>query len=68
MKKLLSLVLALVMMVSMASASATTELKELNTYETAAREIETLCVNYTQAAVDIRILLNCLENLLASNI
>ena len=41
MKKLLSLILALVMVLSVASIAGAEELTELNTYETQARELET---------------------------
>ena len=41
MKKLLALVMALCMVLSVASLASADELKNLNTYETQARELET---------------------------
>ena len=47
MKKLLSIVLALVMVLSVASVASAEELTNLNTYETQARELETWNVHYS---------------------
>ena len=67
MKKLLSLVLALVMVLSVAAVASADELTELNTYETQARELETWNVHYSQAAVDLNVLCNLVDGLLTND-
>ncbi len=67
MKKLLSLVLALVMLLSVASMAGAEELTELNTYETQARELETWNIHYSQAAADLNILCNLIDGLLTND-
>ncbi len=68
MKKLFALVLALVMMASVAAIPAgAEELKELNTYETQARELETWNVHYSQAAADLNVLVNLIDGLLTND-
>ena len=67
MKKLLSLVLALVMLLSVASIASAEELTELNTYETQARELETWNIHYSQAAADLNILCNLFDGLLTND-
>jgi len=67
MKKLLSLVLALVMLMSVASIASADELTSLNTYETKARELETWNIHYSQAAADLNILCNLIDGLLTND-
>jgi oligopeptide transport system substrate-binding protein len=68
MKKVLSLVLALSMLLTFAVATASAdELKELHTYELTSREMETFNVHYSQGAVDLNILSNCTDALLSND-
>lgn len=68
MKKALSLVLALCMMLSIAVVSASAdEITDLRTYETTAREMETFNPHYSQAAVDLNVLSNCIDGLLTND-
>ncbi len=68
MKKLLSLVLAVIMLAAVAAIPASAdELTELNTYETQARELETWNVHYSQAAADLNILCNLIDGLLTND-
>lgn len=68
MRKVLTLVLALCMALSLFAATAgADELKELHTYETTAREMETFNAHYSQGAVDLNILSNCIDGLLTND-
>ena len=67
MKKLLSLVLALIMVLSVASFASADELTNLNTYETQARELETWNIHYSQAAADLNVLCNLIDGLLTND-
>ena len=67
MKKLLSLVLALIMLLGAVSLASADELTELNTYETQARELETWNVHYSQAAADLNVLCNLFDGLLTND-
>ena len=68
MKKLLSLVLALAMLATLAVTGASAEeLKNLNTYETKARELETWNIHYSQAAADLNVLCNLYAGLLTND-
>ena len=67
MKKLLSIVLALVMILSVASIAGAEELTNLNTYETQARELETWNIHYSQAAADLNVLTNLYDGLLTND-
>ena len=67
MKKFLSIVLALVMLLSVASIASAEELTELNTYETQARELETWNIHYSQAAADLNVLCNTFDGLLTND-
>ena len=67
MKKLLSFVLVLVMLLSVASFAGAEELTELNTYETQARELETWNIHYSQAAQDLNVLCNLFDGLLTND-
>ena len=67
MKKLLALVLAVAMILSVASIAAADELTNLNTYETQARELETWNIHYSQAAADLNVLCNLFDGLLTND-
>ena len=67
MKKLLALVMALCMVLSVASMASADEIKNLNTYETQARELETWNIHYSQAAADLNVLTNCFDGLLTND-
>ena len=67
MKKVLSIVLALALLLGMASFASADELTELNTYETQARELETWNVHYSQAAADLNVLCNLFDGLLTND-
>ena len=67
MKKLLSLVLALVMVLGVMSFASADELTNLNTYETQARELETWNIHYSQAAADLNVLCNLIDGLLTND-
>ena len=67
MKKLLALVLAVVMLVSMAAIASADELTSLNTYETQGRELETWNIHYSQAAADLNVLCNLFDGLLTND-
>ena len=92
MKKTIALLLALLMVLSLAACgkqndetktedgktqsqteetkteeTATEELKNLNTYETKARELETWNIHYSQAAADLNVLCNLIDGLLTND-
>ena len=67
MKKILSLVLALAMLLGIASIASADELTSLNTYETQARELETWNIHYSQAAADLNVLCNLIDGLLTND-
>ena len=67
MKKMLSVVLALAMILSVASLAMAEELTNLNTYETKARELETWNIHYSQAAADLNVLTNCFDSFCLSH-
>ena len=68
MKKLLSLVLVLALLATVCvSVASADELKNLNTYETQARELETWNVHYSQAAQDLNVLCNLFDGLLTND-
>ena len=67
MKKILSLVLAVMMLLGVCSFAAADELTELNTYETQARELETWNIHYSQAAQDLNVLCNLFDGLLTND-
>ena len=67
MKKYLSFVLALVLVLtSIAFTASADEIKDLRAYETIAREMETWCYHYSQAAVDLNVLSNFYDHLLTN--
>ncbi len=68
MKKVLSLVLALSLIMTFAAFSASAaEIKDLHTYELASREMETFNAHLSQGAVDLNILSNCTDALLTND-
>ena len=68
MKKLTSVVLSAAMIASMAAIPASAgEIKDLDTYETTARELETWNVHYSQAAADLNVLCNLFDGLLTND-
>ena len=68
MKKYLSFVLALVLVLTIIAFTASAdEIKDLRAYETIAREMETWCYHYSQAAVDLNVLSNFYDHLLTND-
>lgn len=70
MKKTLSLVLALALLMTMAFAAvpaSADELTELHTYETTARELEKWNIQLSQAAQDLNVLNNLIDGLLTND-
>ena len=67
MKKTLSLVLAIVLMLGCMSFAGAEEIKNFKDYQTQANEMETFCYHYSQAAVDLNVLSNCYEHLLTND-
>lgn len=68
MKKHLSFVLALVLVLtSIAFTASADEIKDLRAYETTNREMETWCYHYSQAAVDLNVLSNFYDHLLTND-
>ena len=69
MKKLLSLVLALAMVLSMAvvTTASAAEITDLRSYETTSREMETFNIHSSQLANDLNVLVNCIDGLLTND-
>ncbi len=67
MKKALSLILALVLVLSCVCVASADEIKNFRDYQTQANEMETFCYHYSQAAVDLNVLSNCYEHLLTND-
>ena len=68
MKKYLSFVLALVLVLtSIAFTASADEIKDLRAYETTNREMETWCYHYSQVAVDLNVLSNFYDHLLTND-
>lgn len=67
MKKIMSLVLALMLVLGSVSFAAADEIKNFKDYQTQANEMETFCYHYSQAAVDLNVLSNCYEHLLTND-
>ena len=78
MKKTLAILLALLMVLGLAVActkdpgdtptpAKAEGLKNLNTYETKARELETWNIHYSQAAADLNVLCNLIDGLLTND-
>ena len=58
MKKTLTLVLVLALIFGCVNFASAEEIKNFRNYETQAREMETFCYHYSQAAVDLNVLSN----------
>ena len=67
MKKIVSLVLALMLVLGCVSFASADEIKNFKDYQTQANEMETFCYQYSQAAVDLNVLSNCYEHLLTND-
>lgn len=68
MKKYLSIVLVLVLMLSSVSFVASAdEIKDLRDYQTIANEMETFCYQYSQRAQELNVLSNCVDHLLTND-
>lgn len=67
MKKMLSLVLAALMVLSMVPMAGAEEITDFVDYETTAREMESFCYHYSQQAVDLNVLSNLYDHLLTNN-
>lgn len=70
MKKTLSMVLAIAMMLTMLLAAipaSAEELTDLRTYQTVANEMEYFNIHSSQGAVDLNVLTNCLDGLLTND-
>ena len=67
MKKIVSLVLALMLVLGCMSFASADEIKNFKDYQTQANEMETFCYHYSQAAVDLNVLSNCYEHLLTND-
>ncbi len=67
MKKIMSLVLALVLALGCVSFASADEIKNFKDYQTQTNEMETFCYHYSQAAVDLNVLSNCYEHLLTND-
>ena len=68
MKKYLSLVLALMLVLSSVAFTASAdEIKDFRAYEVASREMETWCYHYSQLANDLNVLSNFYDHLLTNN-
>ncbi len=70
MKKTMSLVLAIAMMITMLLAAvpaSADEITDLRTYQTVANEMESFNVHGSQMAVDLNVLVNCIDGLLTND-
>lgn len=67
MKKLIALLLALAMTVSMMAVAGAAPITNFNDYQTQANEIETYCIQHSQGAVDLNVLSNCIDGLLTND-
>ena len=69
MKKTLSMVLAIAMMITMLFAvpASADEIKELHTYQIVTSEMEYFNIHSSQGAVDLNVLTNCLDGLLTND-
>ncbi len=67
MKKMLSLVLAALLVLSMVPMASAEEITDFVDYETTAREMESFCYHYSQQAVDLNVLSNLYDHLLTNN-
>ena len=67
MKKALSFILAIALVLSCVSFAGAEEIKNFKDYQTQANEMETFCYHYSQAAVDLNVLVNCFDHLLTND-
>lgn len=67
MRKLLALLLAAAMLLSVAAVASAAEITDLRTYETQNRELETWNVHYSQNASDLNVLTNLFDGLLTND-
>ena len=67
MKKLLSLVLVLGLVLSLAATASADPLTNYVDYQTQASEVEYWCIQHSQGAVDLNVLCNCIDGLLTNN-
>lgn len=67
MKKMLSLVLAVAMLVSMVAVASAAPITDYDDYQTTANEMETFCIQHSQSAVDLNVLANCIDGLLTND-
>lgn len=67
MKKILSLVLALAMLMSVVGTASAAEITDLITYETTNRELEIFNILLSQEAKDLNVLTNCYDPLLTND-
>lgn len=67
MKKLLSLVLAVAMLTSMAAVAYAAPITDYDDYQTQANEMQTFCIQHSQSAVDLNVLSNCIDGLLTND-
>ena len=67
MKKLLSLVLVLCMMASLAVVAHADEITDYVDYQLQRSEVEYWCIQHSQGAVDLNVLCNCIDGLLTND-
>ncbi|MBR7041650.1 MAG: hypothetical protein IKI24_07440 [Clostridia bacterium] len=67
MKKMLSIVLALVMVLSVFAVANADPITNYVDYQTQANEVEYWCIQHSQGAVDLNVLCNCIDGLLTNN-
>lgn len=67
MKKLLSLVLVLCMMASLAVVAHADEITNYVDYQIQSSEIEYWCIQHSQGAIDLNVLCNCIDGLLTND-
>ncbi len=67
MKRYLSMLLVLVLVLASWSVASADEIKDLRDYQTIANEMETYCYQYSQKAVDLNVLSNAYDHLLTND-
>lgn len=67
MKRWLSLLLALTMLLAMASTASAAEITDLNTYETTNQEMQHFNIFYSQSKTELDVLSNCIDGLLTND-
>ena len=63
MKRWLSLLLALTMLLAMASTASAAEITDLNTYETTNQEMQHFNIFYSQSKTELDVLSYCIDGL-----